>query len=388
MSMDPAGHQVDDTGTAGVIARPPLLFLTTLLLGFVSDRLLPLPFPVPGIDLAHWMIAGSLILIGLALAAAGIRNVSRAGTPGSTNEPARALVTTGIHGWTRNPISLGMFLVYGGIGIAVRSPSILVLTLPPAIAIRHGVVAREEAFLERRFGDTYRDYIARVRRWVSPSGKSADPTRSEAQVRSALILIGVLSLVLASCATIPTPQMANDAVLTLRESESWAWALGIALIWADLVLPIPQTAVIAALGIIYGTLLGGLLGSLGLVTSGLLGYVMILTSARRFVQRFVGPQSLHKMESVFDRGGAWAIVLTRSLPYSVPEAMVFLAGLAGMPMRRFTAALTIGSVPTAFAFAAIGAGWADQPILALAVSYVLPILLLPVAFYLMRLRAQ
>jgi protein-S-isoprenylcysteine O-methyltransferase Ste14 len=56
--------------------------------------------------------------------------------------------------------------VYGGIGIALRSPSILILALPLAIAIRYGVVAREEAYLERRFGDTYRDYKARVRRWV------------------------------------------------------------------------------------------------------------------------------------------------------------------------------------------------------------------------------
>ena len=207
-------------------------------------------------------------------------------------------------------------------------------------------------------------------------------------MRSRLVVLGALAVVLASCAPIPTPQQANDAVLRLQEYESWAWALGIALIWADLVLPIPQTAVIAALGIIYGALLGGLLGSLGLITSGLLGYVLMLTSARRFVQRFAGSQSLHKMESLFDQGGGWAIVLTRSLPYSVPEVMVFLAGLAGMPVRKFTAALTIGSVPTAFAFAAIGAGWADQPILALAVSYVLPILLLPVALYLMRLRAQ
>lgn len=206
-------------------------------------------------------------------------------------------------------------------------------------------------------------------------------------MRSVLIVIGVLSLVLASCA-IPTPQEASDAVLTLRQYEGWAWAVGIALIWTDLVLPIPQTAVIAALGIIYGTLLGGLLGSLGLITGGLLGYGLMLTSARSFAQRFVGPRSLHKMESLFDRGGAWAIILTRSLPYSVPEAIVFLAGLAGMPMRKFTAALTIGSVPTAFAFAAIGAGWADQPIMALAVSYVLPILLLPIALYLMRLRAR
>ena len=212
--------------------------------------------------------------------------------------------------------------------------------------------------------------------------------RSKDEARSRLLVLGALAVVLASCATIPTPQEANDAVLRLREYESWAWALGIALIWADVVLPIPQTAVIAALGVIYGTLLGGLLGSLGMITGGLLGYVLMLTSARRFVQRFAGPQSLDKMESLFDRGGAWAIVLTRSLPYSVPEAMAFLAGLAGMPIRRFTAALTIGSVPTAFAFAAIGAGWADQPILALAVSYVLPILLLPVALYLIRLRAQ
>jgi protein-S-isoprenylcysteine O-methyltransferase Ste14 len=75
-------------------------------------------------------------------------------------------VTTGIHGWSRNPIYLGMFLVYIGIGIAVRSPSIVILTLPLALIIRYVVVAREEAYLERRFGDTYRAYKARVRRWL------------------------------------------------------------------------------------------------------------------------------------------------------------------------------------------------------------------------------
>jgi uncharacterized membrane protein YdjX (TVP38/TMEM64 family) len=148
-------------------------------------------------------------------------------------------------------------------------------------------------------------------------GKSADPTRSEAQVRSILIVIGVLSLVLASCATIPTPQEANDAVLVLRKYESWTWALGIALIWADLVLPIPQTAVIAALGIIYGTLLGGLLGSLGLITSGLLGYGLMLTSARRFAPRFVGARSLHKKWRVCSTG---AVLGQLSSPAAFPTA--------------------------------------------------------------------
>jgi protein-S-isoprenylcysteine O-methyltransferase Ste14 len=157
---------MNDPGTAGVIARPPLLFLAALLLGLAVDQLLPLPLAIPKVDLVRWIVTGSLILIGLALAAAGIRNFSRAGTPVPTNEPTRALVTTGMHGWTRNPIYLGMFLVYGGIGVAARSPWTLLLALPLAITIRYGVVAREEAYLERRFGDAYRDYKRRVRRWL------------------------------------------------------------------------------------------------------------------------------------------------------------------------------------------------------------------------------
>ncbi len=164
MAMDPAGQT--DSGTAGVIARPPLLFLAALLIGFVLDRLLRLPFPIPGNDQVTWIIGGSLILIGFALFAAGIRNFSRAATPVPTNEPTRVLVTTGIHGWTRNPIYLGMFLIYGGIGVAAQNIWILVLTLPLAILIRYGVVAREEAYLERRFGDAYRGYRQTVRRWL------------------------------------------------------------------------------------------------------------------------------------------------------------------------------------------------------------------------------
>jgi protein-S-isoprenylcysteine O-methyltransferase Ste14 len=166
MAMDQTGQQVNDTGTAGVIARPPLLFLAALLLGLASDRLLPWPFAIPGMDMVHRITAGSLILVGLAMAVVAIRSCVRAVTPVPTYKPTRVLVTTGIHGWTRNPIYLGMFLVYGGISIAARSPWSLLLVLPLAITIRYGVVAREEAYLERRFGDVYRDYKARVHRWL------------------------------------------------------------------------------------------------------------------------------------------------------------------------------------------------------------------------------
>ena len=75
-------------------------------------------------------------------------------------------MTAGIHGWSRNPIYLGMFLTYFGIGLAAHSPWVLLIILPLAITIRYGVVAREEAYLERRFGDVYRNYKSRVRRWL------------------------------------------------------------------------------------------------------------------------------------------------------------------------------------------------------------------------------
>jgi hypothetical protein len=107
-------------------------------------------------------------------------------------------------------------------------------------------------------------------------------------LRSGFVVVGILTMAVASCATIPTPSDANDAILMLRKYDASAWAIGIALIWGDLVLPVPQTVVIAALGIIYGTVLGGLLGSVGLITGGLLGYVLMLTSARRIVKRGTG----------------------------------------------------------------------------------------------------
>lgn len=175
-------------GTAGVVARPIRLFPAALLLGFGLDHLLPLPLVVswvarllgldrrlslslaiPRTGLAHSLtvVAAAILVVGgIALFTAAVRNFSRAETPLPTNQPARVLVTTGIHGWSRNPVYLGFFLTYVGIGLAARSPWIVALTLPIAAAIRYGVVAREEAYLERRFGDAYRTYKAHVPRWV------------------------------------------------------------------------------------------------------------------------------------------------------------------------------------------------------------------------------
>jgi protein-S-isoprenylcysteine O-methyltransferase Ste14 len=169
MNTDLNRDRLDNHETAGAIVRPPFLFLGALALGFVLDHLLPLPFPIGRPGYLHWFgayIAAGLILTGMAVFAAGVRNFARFATPVPGTKPTQALVTTGIHGWSRNPIYVGMFLIYGGIGLVTRSPWILILLLPVALTIRYGVVAFEEAYLERRFGDAYRDYTARVRRWL------------------------------------------------------------------------------------------------------------------------------------------------------------------------------------------------------------------------------
>lgn len=160
------GQRSHDTETARPLVRPPLLHLACLVLGLVLDRVLALPLSLPDADLARWAAGGGLILLGMAIFAVAVRNFSRAATPVPSTRPVRTLVTTGVHGLSRNPIYVGMFLLYAGIGVAARSPWVLVLALPLAVVMRYGVVAREEAYLERRFGDAYREYKARVRRWL------------------------------------------------------------------------------------------------------------------------------------------------------------------------------------------------------------------------------
>jgi protein-S-isoprenylcysteine O-methyltransferase Ste14 len=161
-----SSRHADEAVTAGVITRPPVLYLGCLLAGLALDHVLPLPLALPEAPVIRWAAGGGMVLIGAAIMAAGARNFSRAATPVPSNQPVRALVTTGIHRWSRNPIYIGMFFIYIGIGVAARSPWVLVLTAPLAVIVRYGVVAREEAYLERRFGDAYRDYKARVRRWL------------------------------------------------------------------------------------------------------------------------------------------------------------------------------------------------------------------------------
>jgi uncharacterized membrane protein YdjX (TVP38/TMEM64 family) len=201
-----------------------------------------------------------------------------------------------------------------------------------------------------------------------------------------LIAIAVLLLVLGAIARLATLDDAQASTDLLSRSDSWAWAVGILLIIADLVLPVPQASVITALGAIYGIVLGTLIGTVGLIVNGVAGYMLMRTPVRRLIERALKGRSSEAIAALSDRAGPWGIALTRSLPYSIPEAMVCLAGLARMPVRTFLVSVGLGSISTALLYAGIGAGWARDPLLALAISYLLPIASLSAVLYLTRRR--
>src|SRR5262249_41541369 len=154
----------DTTDTANVIVRPPIAWAVAVVGGLVLNCVLPLPF-VPASVPAGWL--GAIVFaLALALFAWAIATVTWAGSNVPTNRPTTTIVDTGPYRFTRNPIYLGMALGLIGLAIAFDSLWLLLALVPLALVIRYGVVAREEAYLERKFGDAYRGYRARVRRWL------------------------------------------------------------------------------------------------------------------------------------------------------------------------------------------------------------------------------
>ena len=164
---------------------------------------------------------------------------------------------------------------------------------------------------------------------------------------------------------------AEAAAGWLRSYGGWAWAVGLGLLVADLVLPIPATAVISALGFIYGPLVGGLVGSAGSILAGALGYGFCRAAGPRAARRLLGEHGLAQGEKLASGTGPWLVVLSRWLPV-FPEVVACMAGLTRMPFLTFLAALACGSVPLSFAFAAVGHAGLEHPGLALALSALAP----------------
>jgi protein-S-isoprenylcysteine O-methyltransferase Ste14 len=142
---------------------PPVYVIVALLamgafhVGFPIARFLPPPYHYAG---------PVLMVLGLALMLWGALHFRRARTAIVPFQPVSALVTSGPYRYTRNPMYLGLGSVV--MATAGLSGSLWpVLTLPVAVVLIVVLAIRpEERYLEERFGEAYRAYRARVRRWI------------------------------------------------------------------------------------------------------------------------------------------------------------------------------------------------------------------------------
>jgi len=157
---------VDSTpDNAGIAIPPPRLFIGTALAALALHFLIRDPtwgFTAP----TRYAIAAVLVMSGTWLMAGATKVFSRFGTNIEPWKPATTLVRTGVFRWTRNPMYLSMTVLYLALAIGINSVVAMILFVPLILVIRYFVIAREEKYLERRFGVEYLSFKAEVRRWI------------------------------------------------------------------------------------------------------------------------------------------------------------------------------------------------------------------------------
>ena len=156
----------DDKDLAGVVAPPPVIFLGFLLLGLAISHFWPLAFAGGIPTVLRQCVGAAVAVTGVVIGVAGFRQFRKAGTNMRPDRATTALITAGIYRYSRNPLYIAQTLLCAGIAVAADSLWALAFLLPTLVVVRYGVIAREEAYLERKFGEDYRRFKKTVPRWL------------------------------------------------------------------------------------------------------------------------------------------------------------------------------------------------------------------------------
>ena len=152
----------DTAYRSGVRIIPPAVYAIVFGVGFLLQRRFPIAMPLE----AFGRLATMVLLIASALLGAwSLICFWRAHTSPLPIRPSTTLVITGPYRFIRNPMYLSLFFLY--VGLALRFGTVWALIVLPVatVIIRYYIIAREEKYLERRFGTEYLDYKVRVPRW-------------------------------------------------------------------------------------------------------------------------------------------------------------------------------------------------------------------------------
>jgi protein-S-isoprenylcysteine O-methyltransferase Ste14 len=144
------------------IDLPPVWLLGCLVLGWAQARLVPFPVFGAAGDVLGWLCVAA----GLGLMAAAVAEMLRHRTTVIPRERPSALVTSGVFGWTRNPIYLGDALVLTGCGLIWDAGLALALVPVFMALITRRFILGEEAGLRSAYAADFAAYEKRVRRWI------------------------------------------------------------------------------------------------------------------------------------------------------------------------------------------------------------------------------
>lgn len=146
-----------------VLVFPPLFLLLTGIVGLFAWYLYPIRITAyPGN-----LVAGLVVLfVALAIGRWGEKTMRSAGTNVSPRKSSTCIVTSGPFKYTRNPLYICLALIYLALSLLFNSMSMLALIVPFILTLHFGVVLREEAYLEQKFGEEYLAYKRRAPRWL------------------------------------------------------------------------------------------------------------------------------------------------------------------------------------------------------------------------------
>ena len=154
---------MNDMPAPDIKIPPPVIYLTFFIIGVLLVRVIPLPLAVtPLARFFGWLLAFASLVI----AASAFWEFYAARTTMWPNRPASALITKGIFTLTRNPLYLSLLFIYCGSGIFFGIWWAIITAPFLVVVINRYVIAREESYLEKKFGAAYQNYCGKVRPWV------------------------------------------------------------------------------------------------------------------------------------------------------------------------------------------------------------------------------
>ena len=146
-----------------VITTPPVIVLIMIAAGFAASLIQPLRF-IDGY--ARYIAGGALLILSAVIVSLAFFKMKGAGTNVDVRKPATAVVTDGIYSYTRNPMYVSLVIFLAAASMLLNNLWIMILIPVFIFIMGRGVIAREELYLEEKFGAQYTDYKNRVRRWL------------------------------------------------------------------------------------------------------------------------------------------------------------------------------------------------------------------------------